>query len=264
MSRTGINLPIPNRLELISRYHFIHGASYYPIIHKSPGRLSVALTFPYKKNLTIQQRRFCAEAVFSYTLNSLREIICSTVTPLDICFDFPAPTYSHRYLKHFDCKATFNQPLSIITFDDQLLYRDLSSHNPTLHQLYLNKSLDLWQKSERLQDFEYRAISQIMHNHPESFNSQKLASKLNISVRGLQKRLNKHGESFSHLSNIARRELAKVYLFQMRQNIDYTAEQLGFQTASGFRRFFKAEFSQTPIEFLEKHCSAKICSNLEN
>jgi AraC-like DNA-binding protein len=73
---------------------------------------------------------------------------------------------------------------------------------------------------------------------------------LNISVRGLQKKLNKHERSFSHIANLARRELAKIYLIQKQQSIDFTAEQLGFQTSSGFRRFFKTEFEMSPAEFL--------------
>jgi len=79
-----------------------------------------------------------------------------------------------------------------------------------------------------------------------------LASRLNISVRGLQKRLSKTGQSFSGISNQCRRELAKTYLIQQQQSVDYTAEQLGFQTNSGFRRFFKTEFNTSPSDFIEK------------
>lgn len=251
-------------LTLLEKYHFIHGASYYPIIYKQPGTFSIALTFPYKNKVPLHQRRFCAEAVFSYVYNSLKETVCASLAPLSICLDYPKPVYAKSYSNRFNCQASFDCPLSIITFEDQLLHRELSTHNPTLHHLYLNKSLDIWQKSERLQDFEYRTISQIMRDHPSSFNSQKLASKLNISVRGLQKRLNKNGQSFSQLSNVARRELSKVYLYQMNQNIEFTAEQLGFQTASGFRRFFKTEFAQTPIEFIETHCANEGKTSLES
>jgi AraC-like DNA-binding protein len=255
---------VQSALSLLEKYHFIHGASYYPIIDKRPGMISIALTFPYKNKVPLHQRRFCTEAVFSYINNALKETVCSSVAPLSVSLDYPKPVYAQSYFKRFNCQPSFDSPLSIITFDEQLLHRELTTHNPTLHQLYLNKSLDIWQKSERLQDFEYRTISQIMRDHPASFNSQKLASKLNISVRGLQKRLNKNGQSFSQLSNVARRELAKVYLYQMKQSIEFTAEQLGFQTASGFRRFFKTEFAQTPIEFIEAHCATENDASLES
>ncbi len=102
---------------------------------------------------------------------------------------------------------------------------------------------------ERDRNFEYRAICNIMRHHP-------LADKLNISVRGLQKRLNKHGGSYSHLAHLARRELAKVYLYEDDHNLDYTAEKLGFQSSSGFRKFFKSEFSQTPAEYMSRFAPA--------
>ncbi len=232
-----------------AHYHYIHGASYVPIVNNRPGTISLSLAFPYKRKIGNSQRRFCAEAVFSYVLNALRETICPSIHPRAVYFDFDPPPYAERYSEQFYCPVWFNKPLSLIEFDDDLLYRQLSTYNETLHQLYANKCLDLWKHSERLQNFEYRVISTIIQHHPISFSSQKLASKLNISVRGLQKRLNKHGESFSSLATLARRELAKSYLFQQHQSLEFTAERLGFQSTSGFRRFFKTEFDLSPNDF---------------
>lgn len=234
--------------KLVELYHFTHGVSYFPSIHIEKGKFSIALTYPYKSITNAFQRRFCAEAVFSYVVNSLRETVAAHIQPTEICFDFAEPTYADDY-KCWHCPARFNQPLAMISFDDQFLLQNLLTRNHVLHPIYLNKSLDSWRKSERLNDLEYRSICLMMQHHPHAFNSEYLAKMLNISVRGLQKRLSKQGESFSHLSNLARRELSKVYLFQKNHDIEFTAEQLGFQSSSGFRRFFKQEFDQTPAEY---------------
>ena len=239
--------------QLIEQYHYIQGASYYLLTHNTGSTFSLSMTYPYKREVSVYQRRFCSEAVFSYVVNLLRETVCPSISPISVQFDFNKPSYEAHYIDRFNCTPEFDSQLSMISFNADILHRMPLTNNTTLHQLYLNKSLDIWYKSDRLQDYEYRTISQLMRHHPESFNSQKIASKLNISVRGLQKRLSKQGQSFSNLSNLARRELAKVYLFQKKQDIDFTAEQLGFQTASGFRRFFKTEFEQTPVEFMAKH-----------
>lgn len=250
-SRAFMTAPsVRDIFQLIEQYHYIQGASYYLLTHNSGDSFSISMTYPYKREVSTHQRRFCAEAIFSYVTNLLRETVCPSITPSSIEFDFENPGYESHYIERFKCKPRFNTNLAIITFDSNILHRCPLTSDQTLHQLYINKSLDTWLRSDRLQDFEYRTITQLMRHHPESFNSQKIASKLNISVRGLQKRLNKQGQSFSNLSNLARRELAKVYLFQKGQDIDFTAEQLGFQTTSGFRRFFKTEFAHTPVEFV--------------
>ena len=91
-----------------------------------------------------------------------------------------------------------------------------------------------------------------MLHHPHSFNCDTISRILNISPRGLQKKLSKLGTSFSALSSLARIELAKVYLVQQEATLEQTAERLGFQTVSGFRRFFKAEFGITTAEFMQQ------------
>ncbi|MFT6029041.1 MAG: AraC-like DNA-binding protein [Oleiphilaceae bacterium] len=243
-------------IKLIELYHFTHGVSYFPTIHIDKGKFSIALTYPYKTLTNDYQRRFCAESVFSYIVNSLRETVAAHIQPIAIHFDFAQPSYANDY-KCWQSPVHFNQPLAMISFDDTFLFQNLLTQNHVLHPIYLNKSIDNWRKSERLNDLEYRSICLMMQHHPHAFTSEHLAKTLNISVRGLQKRLSKKGESFSHLSNLARRELSKVYLFQKKHDIEFTSEQLGFQTSSGFRRFFKQEFEQTPVEY-QKSFSLKL------
>jgi AraC-like DNA-binding protein len=242
---------LKSAIDVVDQFFFIHGASYYPLIHIKRGVASIALTFPYKNNIHECQRRFCSEASFSYLINAIRETSTPNFKPKKVMFDYPEPAYVKDYHPLFGENLLFNQPLNLIEFEEQCIYKTLSSSNPTLHQMYLNKCLDEMRSIEKQSTFEHKAVSFLMHNHPESFNSQKLATKLNISVRGLQKKLNKHDSSFSNIANTARRELAKAYLIQEQQNIDYTAEQLGFQTSSGFRRFFKTEFELNPAEYLK-------------
>jgi len=239
-------------LSLITRFHQIQQAGFYPMINDRGGRLSIAICFPFKQNVSLYQRRFCCEAIFSYALNALRETISPGIQARHLYFDYPAPKRLHRYEAHFNSPMTFDYPLSIMELDNSLVQRNLLSRDKVLHQIYLNKCLDSWRQSDRLQDFEYRAICCLMRHHPDTFNSHALADMLNISVRGLQKRLSKRGASFSSLATRVRKELTKLYLLQCRYDIDYTAEKLGFQTNSGFRRFFKAEFGQTPAEYLQR------------
>ncbi len=241
---------VASYLDIIPRLNHILNPRYFPVITRNNGVVSVSITFPFEKNTPQYLRRFCAESVFLYAINGFREISNGKLEPLVVCLDYPEPSYAHEYQALFGCQVQFNQPLNVIKFSEDIIYKPLDTRNATLHDIYKNKCLHASQTMERDSDFEYRVICNIMRHHPESFNSQNIANRLNISIRGLQKRLNKQGGSYSHLANLARRELAKVYLYNDNHNLEITAEKLGFQTSSGFRKFFKAEFSQTPSEFM--------------
>ncbi len=240
-------------LNLVERFHLVHGASYYVLISERGEALSITLSFPFKRLVPEAQRRFCVEAVFSYILNALRETVSAGITPAKIGCEYAMPGYAAEVSNQFACPVSYQQPVSVMELDARLLQRKLITRDKVLHQIYLNKCLEAWRHSERLQDFEYRTVACLMRNHPSAFNSHSLADMLNISVRGLQKRLSKHNTSFSALASLARRELAKIYLLHYQRDIDFTAEQLGFQTTSGFRRFFKTEFAQTPAEYVERY-----------
>lgn len=238
-------------LSILERLYYMQGACYHPFVSYANGKVSLALIFPYKHNPSEQQRRFCAETAFAYLINGIRENIAPTFRPSKVILDYPKPEYAEQYERLLGNNISFGNALNILEFDDHYLYKKHATHSPTLHQMYLNKCLDGVNTHDRQTSFEHKAISCLLRHHPDTLNSKKLAAKLNISVRGLQKRLSKNGNSFSSIANDCRRELAKVYLIQEQQSLDYTAEQLGFQTNSGFRRFFKSEFSETPAEFLE-------------
>jgi len=244
-------------LKIIQSLNHILYPRYYPVITRNKGVVSASITFPFDRQVPEYLRRFCAESLFSYTLNGFREISNNNFNYLSISLDYPPPIYAKEYEDLLGCEVRFDQPLNVLKFSEDLLDKPLVTRNATLHEIYLKKCLDAWQAMERDRNFEYRAICNMMRHHPDAFNSQNLADKLNISIRGLQKRLNKHGGSYSHLALLARRELAKVYLYEDDHNLDHTAEKLGFQTSSGFRKFFKSEFSQTPAEYMDSFTREK-------
>jgi AraC-like DNA-binding protein len=236
-------------LKLIAKYHFTHGASYFPSIHIADDCWSIALTYPFENKAHRNKRRFCAEAAFYYFMNSFNELLSQPMKPKAVYLDFPKPVYADEY-SAWGCPVYFDHTIAMISFQSDFLEQPFHTSSPILHKIYINKCIDRWRKSASTQHVEHRAVCLMMQDHPDNFHSEALASKLNISVRGLQKRFNKQGESFSKLTHYARRELSKIYLFQKQETLDATAEKLGFQSASGFRRFFKQEFKQTPVEYL--------------
>lgn len=247
-------------LHLIDTLHYMQGASYCLSTNHSNEHTSISVCYPYKNRISSRQKRFCCEAVFSYILNLARDSMGQDVNPCALYLDAPKPEYSAEYEAIFKCPIIYDSPLAMIAFDTNLLDRPLSTSNDTLHQLYLSKCCEQVRRAEKQWSITYRVVTQLIRNHPTTFSSSELACKLNISVRGLQKRLSKEERSFSELSALARRELVKVYLLQKHTPIEAVCENLGFQTVSGFRRFVKSEFHQTLAEFLDSHTSINIKS----
>jgi len=241
---------IDSAFRFIEQAFHIHSASYYPTVLRDRGIFSLALIFPFKARVSNFQRRFCVETVFSYAMNMLLTTADPKFRPSRISFDFPKPTYANEYRRIFGDNIRFDAPLNLIEFDELDLKKKISTGNPTLNNMYVKKSVADWRSKRPQTNFEQEAITCMLQNHPESFSCQTLASLMNLSVRGLQKKLKKHEVTFSQIANRTKKELAKIYLIQEKQSLDWTADKLGFQSRSGFNCFFKSEFKDTPVNFI--------------
>jgi len=230
----------------------MQGLAYYLSTYQTKTKISLALVFPHEKKVTPEKRRFSTESGFSYLVNFVRETIDPSLNPEHIYLSYDEPHYSKDYEEFFRCPITFGAPLSQLEFDNGLGAVRLKTSNHVLFNMLMLKCQDIARTNERHWEFDYRTSTNLMLHHPHSFNCDTISRILNISPRGLQKKLSKLGTSFSALSSLARIELAKVYLVQQEATLEQTAERLGFQTVSGFRRFFKAEFGITTAEFMQQ------------
>lgn len=244
-------------MQIINELHYMQGAAYHLTFHESEDRLSIALTYPYKKEVSQEQRRFCCESVFTYLLNLARSGVSPYVVPLRLCLDYEKPVYSNEYQELYGCEPQYDSQLALLEFSIELSDQELTTSNHTLHNTYLKKCQDSVRSAERFWSFDYRTTIHLMRNIPEAFNSEQLSQELSISPRGLQKKLSNLNTSFSALCTQARSQLVKVFLIQQDKPIDTTAELLGFQTTSGFRRFFKSEFGTSVGIFVNQIEDAK-------
>jgi len=251
MLASSINLD--SAIHAIANIFHLHNASYYPSLYLSEERCSISLTFPFKTSTSEFQRRFCLEAGYSFLINMVRLSASPDFTLLRACFDFPKPKYAHEYPQVFGKNIIFDAPISMIEFDSSYLSMRFNTSNPTVNKVYLKKNLDEWHTKKTTINFDQQVVTLMLKYHPESFNCLSLAKLMNLSVRGLQKRLSKNNVTFSELSNRARKELTKIYFIQEKRSINWTADKLGFQSRSGFSRYFKMEFNQSPAEFINTH-----------
>lgn len=233
----------------VSIYHVL-GLNPYPVVHKGSRTSSVAIAFPYESESQEYMRRFTSEVFFAYGLDLFQKSVSMDVKPVRMFLDFPKPSYADQYHQLFDCEIVFDAPIAMVEFSSHMLSAPLPSHNKPLHNIYMAKAFEQWSETKRSQNFRYRAITQLMSQSPYNFSSSNLATAMNISTRGLQKRLAAEDSSYSQVCKLARRELTKICLFQKGLDFDETAKVLGFQTQVSFRKFFKEQFGGNPKAYL--------------
>lgn len=242
-------------LDLINSLHYMQGTVFYLSAHiEQNGDASISLCYPFQASASECQRHFFGEVVVSYLTNLIRHAINQDITPKKILFDAPEPNYAYLHEESFRCERHYNQPLAMVFFDKSLVNQPFAHGNEILHSIFLKKCLDRVKKQEKTWQFGYRTSVQIIRNMPHYFNASDLADSMNLSMRGLQKKLTKYDTSFSKLSTYARLAMLKVSLLQKNMPLDITAEQLGFQTVSGLRRFFKAE---TGVSLTETYAASQ-------
>ncbi|MFY0641187.1 MAG: AraC family transcriptional regulator ligand-binding domain-containing protein [Bermanella sp.] len=217
----------------------------FPLLHKNEKHISIALCFPYEKTIGMAHKRFCSETFYSFCFNLFSDVVSEPIRPVKLYLDFPKPSYASEYQTLFKCEVEFNAPLSMVMFDRSIDNYPLTSANECLHDVYLTKAHEAWQQVKRQQNFQYRTLSQLMRDFPASFNGQHLADALNISPRGLQKRLSAEGCSYSLMCQVVRKELVKVCLYQRHYELEDIAACLGFQSQASFRKFFRTHFGLT-------------------
>lgn len=75
---------------------------------------------------------------------------------------------------------------------------------------------------------------------------EQISENLGMSVRTLQRSLDREGRTFATLLNEVRRELALRYLASSAHSMTSIAQMTGYATASSFTRWFAAEFGMAP------------------
>lgn len=85
---------------------------------------------------------------------------------------------------------------------------------------------------------------------------ENVAANLNVTIRSLQRGLEKEGQVFAGLLSETRRELAKRYLCASSHSITEISDLTGYSSSSAFTRWFHAEFGISPQSWRSEWVSA--------
>jgi len=171
------------------------------------------------------------------------------VTPLSVELIRAQPTNHKAYKDYFGCPVIFGAQVNIIRFPKYVLKQEIPSASPMLStqvQAYLSEQLMCDSALTFARNVE-KVLTDMLPNGTPKLRD--VASKLNLSERTLQRKLQQHDLNFSSMLRQTRLILARQYLKQSPCSIDQVADQLGFTETGNFIRFFKQQTGETPLSF---------------
>ena len=183
-------------------------------------------------------------------LNTIRMMVGSQWAPLEVRFAHAAPEQISEHLRIFRAPVLFGYSTNGFVIDREFLKRQIPAADPRLHKImrrYLERVLaEIPQEDEVLASVRRAVAESMREGHP---NLTRVAKKMAMSPRTLQRQLKEQGMDFKKLVADTRRRFALRYLGNRRNTLTEIAFLLGYSEVSAFNRAFKHWTGLTPLAY---------------
>ncbi len=197
--------------------------------------------------------RLRAELALAGFLRLIRHFAGPEALPRRVCFQHPEPHYAHEYRRIFSGTERFDQPLTGIEFDRELLPRAPLHKDPELYQVLETQALRKVSRLERATSVTTRVqeylSARALSGRPDM---AEVAQQLGMSERSLRRRLAGEGVTYTQLFEQALASAAKRMLRDPGQSILGAAYAMGFSDSSAFHRAFKRWTGVTPKQYRDQ------------
>jgi AraC-like DNA-binding protein len=207
------------------------------------------ITYTYQGD-SIGEHRHDAEMTFAAIVTLGRTVTDADWSPLSVAFQHEQPADTSEHARIFRCPVTFGAQTNEFIFDSSTLALPLVKADPGLCAVldrHAKELLTKYPREDTLVDRARKLIRDELSGGDASLD--RLAAKLGMSGRTLQRKLREHGTSHQELLDEMRSELAMRYLREPEMAICEVAYLLGFSESSALHRAFKRWTGMTPSEF---------------
>ncbi len=211
-----------------------------------------AVVYVENPNWKVQQnftKRQILDLTLICNLNSLAAYTDHKHYPIQINFVYDKPKKLHEYYRLFNCSLYFNQPQTEIIYYNQFFKRDSKNIQFGLLESLKEKVAEEIENMPKDNKLIYEVKKCILNSKPERITVEETASRLHMSKRTLQRKLNESKITFKKIEYELLLKLSKTYLEEKYKSIDEISYLLGFSESSAFIRFFKSHTSLTPQEY---------------
>jgi len=194
--------------------------------------------------------RHPAEASLAGALALLRGTTGIESVPFDVSFQHPAPADTTPHREVFRGPVHFGAAETRMVFDDAILESRHLAPDPRLGAYLLRHAEVLLSRlpvAAGLVEQVQRLVAEELRGGDPS--QERVAKKIGMSTRTLQRRLREEGRTFADLVDGLRCELSQIYLGDARLTVYEVAFLLGFTETSAFFRAFRRWTGRTPQAF---------------
>ena len=186
-------------------------------------------------------------------LQLCRHVFDNAFCAKQVHYQRPAPKNSEGFVRFFNCDVSFNQSENKLIFNTNELLEPLPAANPDLARANDQVVTDYLRKHQS-GNIVSSVTSLIIEMLPSGAPAQqKVAERLHMSSKTLQRRLAALDTGFSSLVDDVRLNLAKTYLQQEWRSIGEICYLLGYTEPSNFGRWFKKNVGAAPVEYRTLH-----------
>lgn len=216
-------------------------------VKKSANHIAVSTGFYGNNGQILPTYEILLDAFFSNLMSMLRLALADNIAPIAI--HLSRANVSDEYSEFFACPIITRADSDEIIFDNNILHRPFITHNPDILSLLLPQMEQKIKNNHipTLSEQVKQILSQMMNGKRPSID--RVASKLNISSRTLQRRLAEKDTSYQVLLDEVRFELACAMLKNTTMEMGEIAFYLGFAEINSFHRFFVQKQGGSPNEF---------------
>jgi len=170
------------------------------------------------------------------------------LNPVEVNFIHPQLACAEEYDSYFKAPVNFNADYDSFTLPADAVDKRLSIGNPhlaTLSDQYITTYLAELDKNNIVQRVKGAIIEMLPSG---GVCNEKVAHKLNMSTRSLQRKLKRAHTTFGKLLNEVRYEIAEHYLHDSNVSLEEIAFVLGYSEYSSFWRAYKRWTKTSPSD----------------
>ena len=238
-------------LQVIENYTRLHISYMRVELASSPRGLSVVLRFSYDTGDT---ERFHTESAFMLLQHYVETLCGRSLDGAGYTMALPAPDYAEEYARWLHAPVTFNAPRNSAELPTHLLDQPSPYFDAVMWSEATLKLAQLIRELEGEEKTPYtQFVGALLRSSelplPELADA---ASRLHMSERTLNRRLQKEGTSFREIRGNTLGSRARQYLDTTDYSVEAIAALLGYQDAANFRRAFRNAEGCSPSEFRQR------------
>jgi AraC-like DNA-binding protein len=246
--------------RLSSFFHLLHQRATLAIVTEGD---VVHLRFVTDTDLPPMALKHPVEFFLSVLLSACRRTTGQPLRPLAVSFRHDAPQSLEAYRRTFDVEPTFRQPHAALSLARELLaLPHVSPDAGTVFAVerHLRRRLEQLPRDNTFATRVRRALLEELHLGEPPL--PRLAARLRVSERSLQRHLSNEATSLQALLDEVRRDLSMRHLEESTESIAEIAFVLGFSEVSAFHRAFKRWTGSTPGAYRQARAARAVTGDL--